>query len=67
MTMSEFREKYGEQAQGLRLLIDELIGRARENPDAISITNELLDEINVVMQNLQMALRNDNLADWRLR
>lgn len=64
MTMAEFRAKYGHQASGLRLLIDELIGIARFNPERM--TDGLANEINDGMQNLQIALMDANLADWRL-
>lgn len=64
MTMAEFRAKYGHQASGLRLLIDELIGIARFNPERMS--DELANQINEGMQGLQLALMDKNLKDWRL-
>jgi hypothetical protein len=66
MTMAEFRTKYGHQASGLRLLVDELITRAVNNPnrgDPAPLT-DLVNAINDGFQDLQSALINANLKDW---
>jgi hypothetical protein len=63
MTMREFRQRYGHQASGLRLLVDELLNRGRYNLERI--TDEFVDMVNEGMQDLQSALMDVNLAEWR--